>query len=259
MALVTYSVNRHIAFITLSSPGTGNTVNHENLGLMTHYIQTACGDDDIRALVLRGSGGVFCRGMDFNVLLTGEYADGFTLPYMEAVLSIRNSPKPVIAVVDGDVLAGGMGIVCASDIVIATEHARFGLSEVFFGLIPAYVFPLLLERVSFKKARYLAISSRKINPDQAHGIGLVDEVVPRDILEKTLKGYFQRILFGSPEAISLVKTYSDNLLEKDLESALHKARRQLETLLTDKNKREAIRAFQNGEPLPWSLSYRKSK
>jgi len=257
--LVMYKTEKHTAFITLNSPHTGNTVNRENLGLITHYIQMAIHDDDIRAIVLKGKDGVFCRGMDFHLVFNEPETDTFTTPYMETILAIRNAIKPVICVIDGEVLAGGIGLVCASDIVLCTETSHFGLSEVYFGLIPAYVFPLLLERIPFKKARYMAISARKIDAGEAHTIGLVDEVVPGDSLMKKVSEYLQRILFSSPDAISLVKRYSDTLCERELPKAMEKARTQLEALLQNKQNLKAIRAFQNGEKLPWSINYRKSR
>jgi polyketide biosynthesis enoyl-CoA hydratase PksH len=258
MKPVHYEIEKHTAFITLNTPETGNTVNCENLELIKDYIREAVTDDGVRAIVLQGKDGVFCRGMDFTMLFKPLASVHFTVPYMETVLAIHNAEKPVICLVDGEVLAGGMGLVCASDIVLCSETATFGLSEVYFGLVPAYVFPLLLERVAFKKARYLAISSRKIDAREALSIGLADDVVPSHAMKRTLKEYLQRILFSSPEAISLVKRYSDTLLEQELSSALGKARIQLESLLKNKKNLDAIKAFQAGEPLPWSMSYRKS-
>lgn len=257
--MVTYLVNDHTAWITLASPATGNTLHQESLCLLKQYIDAARQDCGVRLIILQGQTQVFCRGMDFTKLLHQAAVEEFTTPYMDTVMALRDCEKPVLTFVDGDVLAGGMGLVCASDIVLATENASFGLSEVFFGLIPAYVLPLLLERVPFKKARYLALSARRIKADEAHTIGLVDEVIPAAQSRAKLREYRQRLLFSSPDALGLVKSYTDTLLTADLKRAMLKARIQLEKLLMDKQTITTIREFQEGGSMPWNVGSRKQE
>ena len=117
--------------------------------------------------------------MDFKNLLKNVnqgIKDEFHEPYKDVVKIIRNSTKPIIAKIDGDVLAGGMGIALACDIILATNRSLFGLSEVLFGIIPAYVFPLLLERVNYKKARFLILTSKRLNANDAMKYGIIDEI-----------------------------------------------------------------------------------
>ena len=144
---VLYDLHNHVARIKLNRPKQGNVVNEDNLGLLNQYLDDAVNDENCRVIVIEGSCGVFSRGMDFKNLLKNsgeEISLEFSRPYIDGVMKIRNSPKPVIAAIDGEVLAGGMGIALSCDIVLATEQSLFGLSEVIFGLIPAYVLPFLL-------------------------------------------------------------------------------------------------------------------
>lgn len=260
---VLYDLHSHVARITLNRPEAGNVVNLENLELLHHHLVTAETDPDCRAIVIEGKDGVFSRGMDFGFMLNKSQDEGidadFGAPYQKAVLQIRNSKKPVIAAVDGQVLAGGTGIALACDIVVATERSTFGLSEVLFGIIPAYVMPLLLERVSFKRARYMVLSSQKFSARDAATFGVFDEVVPDDKLEKTLTGHLKRLLFASPDALAVVKTYSDAIFNQKMDDAMTRAALQLSSLLKVKQNTDAIKAFMDGDMMPWTVRYKRKK
>jgi methylglutaconyl-CoA hydratase len=250
----------HIARIRLNRPKQGNVVNEDNLSLLFQYIEEANRREDCRAIVIEGSGGVFCRGLDFTNLL--KHADkeidiAFSEPYVRAVMAIRNSARPVIAAVDGDVLAGGTGLAFASDILLATRRSVFGLSEVIFGLIPAYVFPFLLERVAFKKARSIVLSSKKFTAEEFYRIGIVDDLAEDDKLEKMLTGYLKRLLCSAPSALALTKSYSDRILHQDIREALKTAAMQLTSLLNNKENIKAIRGFMEGEPIEWMVKYKR--
>ena len=260
---VLYDFHSHVARITLNRPEKGNVVNLDNLNQLHDYIEKAEADPECRAIVLEGSGGVFSRGMDFGFMLNRSETEGidadFGAPYARAVLKIRSSCKPVIAAIDGEVVAGGTGLALASDIVIATERSRFGLTEVLFGIIPAYVFPLLLERVSLKRARYLVLTSEKLTAQEALTFGIFDRTVPDDALEKAVTATLKRLLFASPDALSVVKTYSDDIFQKKMDNAMARAALQLSTLLKDSRNTDAIKAFMAGDTMPWVKKYKRKK
>lgn len=248
--------------IKLNNPERGNVVNEDNLELLHKYITEAIKSDDCRVIVIEGSEGVFSRGMDFQNLLKHtdkEIKPDFSRPYIDAVMAIHDSPKPVIAAIDGEVLAGGMGIALACDIMIATKRSIFGLSEVLFGIIPAYVFPFLLERVPFKKARFIVLSSKKFTAEQFFNMGIIDELTEDDQHEKKIMEYIKRLLYSSPEALSLVKSYSDSISHKELNRATDIAGLQLTSLLNNKENINAIKSFLEGEPVKWAVRYKKKK
>lgn len=259
---VTCEIYSHVARIKLNSPETGNVVNENNLSLLYKYV-TECGENtDCRVIVIEGSNGIFSRGMDFKNLIKNSDKKiniNFSEPYIKAVTAVRNSPKPVIAAIDGEVLAGGMGIALACDIIIATKRSVFGLSEVVFGIIPAYVFPFLLERVPFKKARFIVLSSRKFSSDDYYKFGIIDELAEDDSLEKKLTMYIKRLLCSSPYALSLVKTYSDRIKDEEISEAVKTAGIQLTELLNNKKTTGAIKAFLEGEPIEWMTKYKRNK
>lgn len=258
---VLYELKNYVSYITLNRPEKGNVVNNENLPLISHYIEEANKNPDCRIIILQGKDGVFCRGMDFLNLIkntkSGEIKKEFTDPYKFAVKSIRNSNKPVIGAIDGEVLAGGMGLALACDIVIATEKSSFGLSEVLFGIIPAFVFPFLLERVSYKRARYLVLSSKKISANEAYYFGIVDEVVSEEKFNKTIKDTIKRLLYSSPDALSLTKRYSDQLTNNKIDESVEFAQNQLTELLNIQKNIDVIKAFIDGERPEWAVQFKK--
>lgn len=259
---VLYELKNYVAYITLNKPEKGNVVNNENLPLISYYIEKANSDPECRIIILQGKNGVFCRGMDFLNLIknakSGEIKKEFTDPYKFAVKAIRNSSKPVIGAIDGEVLAGGMGLSLACDIVIATERSTFGLSEVLFGIIPAFVFPFLLERVSYKRARYLVLSSKKISATEAYYFGIVDEVVSEDKFNKVIKDTIKRLLYSSPDALALTKRYSDKLTDNRIDDAIEFAQNQLTELLNIEKNVNVIKSFIEGEKPEWAVSPKKS-
>ena len=110
----------HVTRIKLNNPERGNVVNENNLSLLHKYVTESINNNECRVIVIEGSDGVFSRGMDFHNLLKHtdkEIKADFSRPYIDAVMAIHDSPKPVIAAIDGEVLAGGMGIALACDIM----------------------------------------------------------------------------------------------------------------------------------------------
>ncbi|MCC6749678.1 MAG: enoyl-CoA hydratase/isomerase family protein [Deltaproteobacteria bacterium] len=123
------------------------------------------------ALLLRGEGSVFCRGLD-----PGPSAAADLEPLARMLLDLRGRPSPTVAFVEGETLGGGVGLAAACDLVLAHPDARFGLPELVFGLTPAIVWPFLRERVLPQPLRRLALTGESIGASEAARLGLVDVV-----------------------------------------------------------------------------------
>jgi hypothetical protein len=118
------------------------------------------GDCGGSAVVLRGSSEVFCEGMDLEEFDTAPEVRSGLEEYAACLEALRTYPRATIAVVEGRAFAGGIGLVAACDLALSSEEATFGLSELLFGMMPAVVFPFLLERVRPQKARLWALAAR---------------------------------------------------------------------------------------------------
>jgi polyketide biosynthesis enoyl-CoA hydratase PksH len=153
-------------------------------------------------VVLEGSGDVFCLGG----ALPPEEAGGADAPARFGALlaAIEASSRPVVALVNGDALGGGVGLAAAADLVLASPRARFGLPETLLGLVPAVVFPVLARRVGPARARLLALGHPPLPAATALGWGLVDEVA--DDLDAALRRHCRRFLRMGPEALATLKS-----------------------------------------------------
>ncbi|MFC1607184.1 enoyl-CoA hydratase/isomerase family protein [Candidatus Latescibacterota bacterium] len=255
---VKHSIDDCVASITLNSPSTGNVINQSNLKLLENCIRQSIDAEDCRVIVLQGKDGVFSKGMDFKGL-TGKAAfdNQLTEPYKNILKLIHHSPKPVIAFVDGEVLAGGMGLALCCDIVLATRRSSFGLSEVMFGLIPALVTPVLLKRLPIKKAQYLILSSKTLSADEALTMGLIDELCrDGELARKHLKTCISRLLYSSPKALTLAKSFIASIQDQSFETALDQAQDQLTSLMNDDANTSAIQAFLAGDKPDWAVAYK---
>lgn len=158
-------------------------------------------------VTLESDGGVFCSGMDLGELrsVDGNVPDALER-FAGLLRDVACTPRPVIALVGGSAMGGGVGLAAAADLVLATRHATFGLPEALFGLVPAMVFPVLARRVGPARARWMALGATTISATEAWRIGLVDEVV--DDLESALARHARIIDCLDARAVAEVKALS---------------------------------------------------
>ncbi len=152
----------------------------------------ACSD----VIVLRGEGEVFCHGLSLRVQDV-EFAESF----VACVRALRCGP-PAIAFVEGSARGAGVGLLAACDRVLATPRADLALTELYFGLTPAAIWPLLSERVRAAPLRWAAMTGQNLGAQEAARLGLVDEVVDGiDAIERCVRA-LQRT---SRDAIAILK------------------------------------------------------
>ncbi len=258
MARVEQYVDSHVAVVTLADGARGNLLGPEMLEELASAISRSCSAPDVRAILLRSNGPDFCLGMDLARLtdpggdISGVEAEKAIALYATILGNIFAARLPVVCFVQGETKAGGLGLVCASDIVLAAEGAGFELGEVLFGLLPANVLPYLLAmRVSPQKVRYLVMSSQRITAAEAQRLNIVDEVLAPEILEKRVKQVLKRLLWSSPDALAEAKSFSAQLIGKPLEEAAQFGMKKLLEMLREPAMLAGLRAFQEGETPPW--------
>ena len=231
--------------VAISSPGVER---------LLELLDAAAQSPHCRMLVLQGSGGTFCRGMDLEGVVAAEPADaqrGAQL-YADCLVRLRSHDKYVVAAVDGGAFGGGVGIAAAADLVIATRQSVFGLPELMLGLLPAMVLPLLLERMTPQKARALALTLEGIDAERAHHLGLVDELVDDPpALERAVRRLGRAALRAEPGAVAALKRLSTRLGTMGWREGIAKGCKLTSARLADADITAAIRAYLEGEPLPW--------
>jgi methylglutaconyl-CoA hydratase len=257
MASVEYYGDGGAGVITLARSSEGNRLNLDSLKELHVALHAALEDKAVRIVLLRSNGAVFSLGLDFGAVTdensSAEEAVGL---YRGILYTLFTCAKPVITVVQGDVKAGGLGIVCASDIVLAAENASAELSEVIFGLIPANVLPYLLQtRVPVSKARYLILTAKRLDAREAYSLGLFDEVFPQEQLEKGVKKVCKQLFRSSPEALARTKAFTVKLMEAPFSRRPALAEGELLEIFGNEKSRQAIIQFQEGELPSWFAAF----
>jgi enoyl-CoA hydratase/carnithine racemase len=217
-------------------------------------IKQAVDDEATRVLVLQGADGDFCRGMSLAGLASPEPNDDpaeAVRTFARCLEILRFAEKPTIAVVDGVALGGGLGIVAACDLVLATPRATFGLPELLFGLLPAVVLPILLERMPAQKVRLLALRATSVSADRARDLGLVDEVVLAEDLPRAVRHYARALSRTAPGAAVTLKRYVAEAAGIGLTAGLSRGAGLTAALLAGGSVRDSIQDFVAGGTLPW--------
>src|SRR5690242_19533636 len=174
----------HVLIVTMNRPAARNALSGPVLERMRQAWDTVDADPDIRACVLTGAGGAFCAGADLKAMTRSHPGDqfrggGMDLSVIESLLKGRRLTKPLIAAVEGPAVAGGTEILQATDIRVAGQSARFGVSEARWGLFPLGGSAVRLPRqIPYTVAADLLLTGRHISAVQALEIGLIGHVVP---------------------------------------------------------------------------------
>ena len=195
---------------TLNRPEKRNAIDAAMLDGLAALLERADLEAAVRVVVLRGAGKDFCAGMDLEELLqsvdrTVEQNRAAAMRFGGLFVQMRALPKPVIAVVQGRVLAGGCGLATACDLVVAAESAQFGYTEVQRGFVPALVMNMLRRAVGEKVAFDLAATGRLLTAREAERAGLVSRVLPDAEFEAGAEQIVRGIAGLSATALALTK------------------------------------------------------
>jgi enoyl-CoA hydratase len=181
--LVHYEVDRAIATATLDSPSNRNALSGQLVGELTEHLRTAAADQAVRAVVLTHTGRTFCAGADLKESAAeGGPAQG-TLRMLALLRAILKLPKPVIARIDGNVRAGGLGVVGACDIAVAGPSSSFAFTEVRLGLAPAIISLTTLGRMSERAAGRYYLTGEVFDAPAAAAAGLITGAVEDTVSE----------------------------------------------------------------------------
>jgi enoyl-CoA hydratase len=253
----------HVLVVTMNRPHARNALSGPMLAGMRQAWDDVDRDPEIRACVLTGAGGAFCAGADLKAMAADHPGDSFRdegsgngaggsgadgpgmdLSVIEPLLKGRRLTKPLIAAVEGPAIAGGTEILQATDIRVAGEGARFGISEARWGLFPLGGSAVRLPRqIPYTIAADLLLTGRHITAAQAREIGLIGHVVPDgQALDKALE-IAEMIAANGPVAVRAILAtmrQTEGLAENEafrIESAIGKA------VFASQDAREGPRAF----------------
>ena len=201
---------RGVATLWLARPDKHNALSQQMMEELTQAAAQLGADPAVRVVVLAGEGASFCAGGDLGWMRAQMDADADTrragARTLAGMLSALNLlPKPLIARVHGNAFGGGVGMMAVADIAIAASTAKFGLTEVKLGLIPATIGPYVLARMGEDKARRVFFSARLFGADEAVTLNLAARVVAPDDLDGAVEAEVAPFLLAAPAAVAAAK------------------------------------------------------
>lgn len=214
-----------VATVWLARPEVRNAFNETMVAELSATFSTLGADQSVRVIVLGARGNAFCAGADLDWMRRVSHytedenrADALALAQM--LYALYRCDKPVIARVHGDAFAGGVGLVAACDIAIASTSAHFCLSEVKLGLIPATISPYVIRAMGERAARRYGLSAEKFNAQEAQRLGLVHENVALEHLDARVEEIQSALLQASPTALAQTKRLVSEIAGRELNQAL---------------------------------------
>ncbi|HUR90610.1 MAG TPA: enoyl-CoA hydratase/isomerase family protein [Ramlibacter sp.] len=214
-----------VATVTLNRPDVRNAFNDEVIAELSAVFVELAGRHEVRCIVLAANGSAFCAGADLNWMkgmasfsYDQNVDDARALANMLRVL--YRCPKPTIARVQGDVYAGGMGLVAACDIAVSVDTASYCLSEVRLGLIPATISPYVIRAMGARAAHRWFLTAERFSAAEAHRVGLVHEVVKADGLDAKVNEIAQALVSAGPSAVKACKDLVHDVAGREIDHVL---------------------------------------
>ncbi|WP_026758440.1 crotonase/enoyl-CoA hydratase family protein [Sediminimonas qiaohouensis] len=214
---------RGVATVTLNRPDKHNALNGGLIAELMDAAEKLAADDKVRIVVLTGNGKSFCAGGDFN-----WFSSNINKPRAERVdqsatlahllRRLDTLPKPLIGRINGPAYGGGVGMISVCDYTIGAEGARFGLTEVKLGLLPANISPYVVARIGKVHARETMLSGALFDTVRAERIGLLSEVVAADDLDAAIERVVHNHLQAAPGAVADTKALIAYVASHDLET-----------------------------------------
>ena len=254
---VTLTMNAGVATVTLSQPEIRNAFSDEVIADITAAFDTVAQHANVRVVVLAAEGPAFCAGANLtwmrrmadysreeNVVDAGKLA--------QMLHTIYTCPHPTIARVQGDVFAGGMGLVAACDMAVAVDSANFCLSEVKIGLVPATIAPYVLRAMGPRAGHRYFLTAERFDAAAALRMGFVHEVVPADELDNAVDALLKHLLQAGPDALKACKKLVLDVAEREINEQLSRdtVERIADIRASDEGK-EGVQAFLGKRKPSW--------
>tara|TARA_B100000287_G_scaffold358846_1_gene350683 strand:+ start:233 stop:1054 length:822 start_codon:yes stop_codon:yes gene_type:complete len=208
--------NTHNGWLTiwLNRPDSKNALSEDMLDELLKVLSDLQKDKETRGVTFRGRGGIFCSGGDLKgfkkMTQAGnkarEIAYKMSLGAGDFFKMIHTLPQITISAVEGAAMAGGFGLACASDFIVATEESKMALTEVLIGLTPAQIAPYIIQRAGFQNTRQLMLLSKVIKGKEALKMGLIDFISKNEKeMNDQIENIQNSILKGGPNALRSTK------------------------------------------------------
>ncbi|RLQ22044.1 enoyl-CoA hydratase [Seongchinamella sediminis] len=246
--------------IWFNRPEARNALSAPVIDDLALVLEALPGQADIRFVILRGKGGVFCAGGDlkmFKTVFQGE-ADREEIIRSNAdfgrlMKAVRAVPQLFLVVIEGAAMAGGLGLACLADVTLATRDARFALTEVTLGIPPAQITPVIMERIGPSEARRLLLTAARFDGEEAQRLGLVHFVeTDAQALAARTEQLLQQARGGAPGAIAATKQIINATGHLAGDELVRFAAEQFADCMLGEEAREGLEAFADKRKPAWN-------
>ena len=254
--------------IVINRPEQHNTLTRAMIGKLAEALDDLYLEKQVRAIILTGAGDTFSHGRDVPELHATSLrtVDGMpeetrqaamrqwgddAVAYRDLLIRMLEITKPIIAAVNGPAWAGGAALVVASDLVVASRDASFGLPDPRRGLVAGMVAPLLCFRLGVGQAARLLLTSQAIEAEEAYRLGLFHELVEPDLVWARAAAMAEQCAAGAPEAIQLTKRLLNETMGELLTTQLSAGAAMSATAHTTAAAREGLAAYLENRPPEW--------
>ncbi len=242
-----------VELLRLNRPAARNAIDGPTSIALGRALEELASDDDVWVVVLTGTGDkAFSAGMDLKAFVSGQAGDIMSAEHGFANIARRKFPKPIIAAVNGVALAGGCEIVLSCDLVVAAEHAAFGIPEVKRGLVAAGGGLLRLHRrIPYSIALELALTGEPISAQRAAELGFVNRVVPADQVVTAALALAEQICANAPLAVRTSKEIMKQSMGLSEDESWEMNTRLIVPIFTSADAMEGASAFAEKRPPVW--------
>src|ERR1700723_1886073 len=241
-------------WITINRPEKRNALNGDVIPGISKGYRDAHDDNDVRVIVLTGSGDkAFCAGADLQHTGAAFAADLSrpNVPYADLLRLAQNATKPAIARVAGVCMAGGMGLLCRTEMAVAADHVMFGLPEVKVGVFPMQVLSLLKSIAPRRLVNEWAITGEPFDASTAQAAGLLNYIVPAAELDSKIDWLIGRITDKSPTAIRRGKYAMRAIASMSFDESIAYTESQIALLAMTEDAKEGLKAFAEKRKPSW--------
>ena len=247
-----FEITDGAAWIRLNRPEARNALSAALINEVYHLLQAANDNPDVRCIVITGKGPAFCAGADLKNP-PGQVVDGQSraIAYPDVLSSIMDSPKPVIAAINGAAFAGGLGLVGAADIVVTVEDVQFSFSEVRIGVIPAVISVVCLPKLGTHHGMKLFLTGERFTGAQAVEMGFAHRAVPADDLADAVQAEINAINLGGPIAVQEAKKLVRRVSQLTIEEGFAETGPWSRSLFESEEGQEGMAAFREKRKPDW--------
>ncbi len=252
-----YRISNGAAWITLNRPENRNALSAVLVAEMYDHLIAANADANVRSIVITGTGPAFCAGADLKSPPGEVIEGGRSVPYPLVLTAIIDSPKPIIAAVNGAAFAGGLGLVGAADIVVAAEAAQFSFSEVRIGVIPAVISVVCLPKLGVHHGMKLMLTGERFDGKRAVAMGLAHRAVPLDQLVSAVNEEIDMINLGGPIAVVECKKLVRRVPTLSIEAGFEETAQWSTRMFRSDEASEGMAAFREKRKPSWITNVQK--